>query len=68
MLLISGIAVLIINKQYDVFVTQRFFNVPSFAIATGVIIILSSALGFYAALSEQFAFVASVRDKLSNFS
>ncbi|KAL4714072.1 hypothetical protein ACJJTC_008426 [Scirpophaga incertulas] len=59
LLLLCGVAVLVINKKFDLFVTQRFYNVPGFAISTGVIIIVSSALGFYAAFTENFYFVAS---------
>ncbi|CAH2990887.1 unnamed protein product [Chilo suppressalis] len=57
-LLLCGVTVLVKFKQYDLFITQKFHNVPSFAIATGTIIILSSALGFYAAISQDFHYVA----------
>lgn len=59
-LLISGIVVLVLYNEYNTLLTSRFFTLPSFAIATGVIIILTTVLGFYGAISEQFYFIAGV--------
>ncbi|CAG9783537.1 unnamed protein product [Diatraea saccharalis] len=56
-LLLCGIIVLVSYKEYDLFITQKFYDVPAFAIAIGTIIIVSSALGFYAAMSQDFYFV-----------
>ncbi|XP_061711965.1 CD63 antigen-like [Cydia pomonella] len=58
LLLIVGVVVLVENIQYEDFLTNRFYTVPAFAIATSVLILLISVLGFYAALSEKFYIVA----------
>lgn len=60
LLLIAGIVVLVAFSEYDDLLTKRFFNVTGFVIATGVIILLGSGLGFYSAISQQFYFVAGV--------
>lgn len=60
-LLITGIVILLANTEYEDLITRRFFAMPNFVIVTGVIILLASILGFYAAISEQFYFVAGVR-------
>ncbi|XP_063821519.1 tetraspanin-9-like [Ostrinia nubilalis] len=57
MLLALGIAVLLVYQEYEEFITQRFFSLPSFVIATGAIILVTSVLGFYCAYSEQFYFI-----------
>ncbi|XP_035436533.2 23 kDa integral membrane protein isoform X2 [Spodoptera frugiperda] len=57
-LIIVGITALVAFNQYEPLLTNRFFNVSSFVISTGVIIILGSALGFYSAISQKFYFVA----------
>lgn len=59
-LLITGAVILSIYKEYDGFVTRTFFAIPSFVIATGVIMIIASALGFYGAFSESFYCIAAV--------
>ncbi|GBP26163.1 CD63 antigen [Eumeta japonica] len=58
LLLLAGVTVLIQNRGYEELVTNKFFAMPSLAIATGIIIFLISGLGFYAAISQQFYFVA----------
>ncbi|XP_037869114.1 leukocyte surface antigen CD53 [Bombyx mori] len=58
LLLIVGVVILVQYSEYEVFVTQRFFTIPGFVIATGVIICIGSILGFYGAISEQFYFIA----------
>uniref|UniRef100_A0A2A4IXZ8 Tetraspanin n=1 Tax=Heliothis virescens TaxID=7102 RepID=A0A2A4IXZ8_HELVI len=58
LLLLVGISVLVIFSEYDELITQRFFNVAGFVVATAVIILLGSGLGFYSAISQQFYFVA----------
>lgn len=59
-LLIVGIVVLVKNSEYEDLITNRFFTLPGFAIATGVIILFVSVLGYYAAISEKFYFIAGV--------
>ncbi|KAL0841816.1 hypothetical protein ABMA28_014061 [Loxostege sticticalis] len=59
LLLSVGIAVLVVYQEYDEFITQQFFTIPRFVIATGVIIILTAVLGFYGAYSEEFYFIAA---------
>ncbi|PZC81541.1 hypothetical protein B5X24_HaOG212465 [Helicoverpa armigera] len=58
LLLFVGIAVLVIFSEYSELITKRFSNVAGFVVATGVIILLGSGLGFYSAISQQFYFVA----------
>ncbi|XP_072943627.1 uncharacterized protein [Epargyreus clarus] len=56
-LLIVGAVILARHQDYSDLITQRFFTLPGFAIGTGVIILLTSILGFYAAISEHFYFI-----------
>ncbi|XP_047021530.1 leukocyte surface antigen CD53-like isoform X2 [Helicoverpa zea] len=58
LLLFVGIAVLVIFSEYNELITKRFSNVAGFVVATAVIILLGSGLGFYSAISQQFYFVA----------
>ncbi|CAH2074534.1 unnamed protein product, partial [Iphiclides podalirius] len=58
LLLILGIVVIVQYSYYDNLITNRFFTLPSFVIATGVIIMLTSILGFYGAISEHFYVIA----------
>ncbi|CAG9095965.1 unnamed protein product [Plutella xylostella] len=57
-LIATGAITLAQVSGYADLVTQRFFRLPTFALATGVIICIITVLGFYGALSEQFYFVA----------
>ncbi|KAI8430754.1 hypothetical protein MSG28_000922 [Choristoneura fumiferana] len=57
-LLIVGIVVLVKNTEYEDLITNRFFTLPGFAVATGVVILFVSVLGYYAAISEKFYFIA----------
>ncbi|XP_026329177.1 CD63 antigen-like [Hyposmocoma kahamanoa] len=41
-------------NEYHPFLTQRFFSLPAFCIATGVIIFLIAAIGFYGAFMENY--------------
>ncbi|KAJ2952553.1 hypothetical protein O0L34_g6875 [Tuta absoluta] len=59
LLIIVGTVVLIFNSEYDALITRRFFAMPAFVIATGVLICLSSLIGFYGALSQSFYFIAA---------
>lgn len=59
-LLITGAVILSIYQEYQGLVTSTFYAIPSFVIATGIIMILSSALGFYGAFSESFYCIAAV--------
>lgn len=58
-ILITGIVVLLQYRYFDEFVTDRFYKLPSFLIATAVIIFCVGALGFYGAISEHFYFIAA---------
>lgn len=60
-LLAVGLIVLNTYNIYDVLITNKFFTIPNFAIATAAIIFFTSILGFYGAISEQFYFIAGVR-------
>ncbi|CAH2086798.1 unnamed protein product [Euphydryas editha] len=57
-LLITSIVVLAIYNQYSTLITNRFFTLASFAIATAVIIFFIGFLGFYGAISEKFYLIA----------
>ncbi|KAI5634665.1 tetraspanin family domain-containing protein [Phthorimaea operculella] len=59
LLIIVGTVVLVFNNEYEALITRRFFTMPAFVIATGVIICLSSLVGFYAAISQSFYFIAA---------
>lgn len=59
--LITGIIVLSVGSsvqsaynEYHVFLSERFFSLPAFCIATGVIIFLISFAGFYGAFKENY--------------
>ncbi|CAH0604369.1 unnamed protein product [Chrysodeixis includens] len=58
LLFFVGIAVLVEYKNYDELITGRFFAMSRFVVATGAIILIGSGLGFYAAISQHFYFVA----------
>lgn len=58
--MIIGIVAVVEYSYYNVLLTKRFITLPGFVIATGVIIILTSVLGFYGAVSENFYFIAAV--------
>ncbi|XP_038215641.1 tetraspanin-1-like [Zerene cesonia] len=58
-LLIIGITYLVKHRAYEDLLTNRFFTLPAFVIATGCIIFLIAALGFYGAFSEHFYAVAA---------
>lgn len=56
---ITGIIVLSVGssvqsayRSYEAFLSSGFFSLPAFCIATGVIIFLVAALGFYGAFME----------------
>ncbi|XP_075970050.1 leukocyte surface antigen CD53-like [Anticarsia gemmatalis] len=57
LLLLVGIAVLVKYTAYDELITNRFTNLAGFVIATGIIILLGTVLGFYGAISQQFYFI-----------
>ncbi|KOB75323.1 Tetraspanin, partial [Operophtera brumata] len=59
LLLIVGIAVLSSYSSYEEMITNRFFNVPAFTVATGVFILLAAVLGFYGAISQSFYVIAA---------
>ncbi|KPJ07930.1 CD63 antigen [Papilio machaon] len=59
LLLIVGIVAVVEYSYYNTLLTRRFITLPGFVIATGVIIILTSVLGFYGAVSENFYFIAA---------
>ncbi|XP_068630007.1 leukocyte surface antigen CD53-like [Battus philenor] len=59
LLLIIGILAIVEYTYYEDLITKRFFTLPGFVIATGVIILLTSVLGFYGALSENFYVIAA---------
>ncbi|CAG4907728.1 unnamed protein product [Colias eurytheme] len=58
-LLIIGIAFLVNHKAYEDLLTNRFISLPAFVIATGILIFLIFALGFYGAFTEHFYAVAA---------
>ncbi|XP_026742597.1 tetraspanin-9-like isoform X2 [Trichoplusia ni] len=58
LLFFVGIAVLVEYKNWEVLITGRFFALSKFVVATGAIILFGSVLGFYAAISQHFYFVA----------
>lgn len=63
-LLLIGITVLVRYSQYGELITNRFFNLTGFVIATAVIILVGSLLGFYGAISRHFYVVSAVSEIL----
>lgn len=62
--LLIGITVLVRYSQYEELITNRFFNLTGFVIATAVIILVGSLLGFYGAISRHFYVVSAVSEIL----
>lgn len=59
-LIIAGSVILARHHDYSDLIVQRFFTLPGFVVGTGVIVLLTSILGFYAAYSEHFYFILGV--------
>lgn len=49
-----GASVQSVYNNYHAFLSDRFFSLPAFCIATGVIIFLIAAVGFYGAYMENY--------------
>ncbi|XP_075969223.1 tetraspanin-3-like [Anticarsia gemmatalis] len=59
LLLLVGTSSWLKHSAYDQLIPSRFYNLPGFVAATGVIILLASVQGLYGGISQDFCYLAA---------